>query len=296
MRIGRFEVELLDAGHFRMDGGMLFGVVPKVMWEKHRRADELNRIDMCTNSLLVRDGQRNLLIEAGMGTKHGPKERERWMISEGDELLASLRRHGLEPKDIDVVIQTHLHFDHAGGLTRWEPDGRVVPTFARARHLVQRREWDFAVSPDPRSRASFLSRDWEPVADAGLFDLVDGSQQIHPGIELRLTGGHTPGHQVVVIESNGEAAVFMGDLIPFEQHLRTAWVAATDLLPLQTLEEKVRLREEAYNHRYLVVFGHEPDHPWGHLQEPGDRLVPLERSAQQGQRQQGGDSQAGALD
>jgi|BEDMetMinimDraft_2_1075160.scaffolds.fasta_scaffold02154_3 glyoxylase-like metal-dependent hydrolase (beta-lactamase superfamily II) len=277
MKFGQFEIELLDAGHFHMDGGMMFGVVPKVLWEKKKPADELNRIHMCTNSLLIRAYNLNILVEAGIGNKYSPKERERWKISEEDALGKSLAEIGMSRNDIDIVIQTHLHFDHAGGMTIVDDRGYVVPAFPKAKYLVQRKEWEFALSPDPRSKASFIEDNFIPVYEKNLVEFVDGNAEILPGIELRLTGAHTPGHQSVFLKSQDLGAVFLGDVIPFPAHLRTPWVAATDLFPLDSMEQKLKLREEAANNRYLVIFVHETDHPSGHLDPANtEELIPFE--------------------
>ena len=271
MRLGDFEIHLMVAGGWHPDGGTLFGVVPKSLWQRRRPADENNLIRTACVAAVVRHHGRTIVCETGIGTKLSEKQARQFGVWEPDALLTSLQRLGVRPDEVDLVLTTHLHWDHAGGLTRRGPDGRLQLTFPRARHVVQRAEWDFALHPDPRSRAGYMEDDLLPVADSGLVEFVDGEAEIVPGLWARQTGGHTPGHQLVVFRvSEDLACVVTGDLVGLQQHLRVPWVPAADLDVLRTIEEKTRLLEEASRHRWLLVLGHEVQQPAGYVEASGE--------------------------
>jgi glyoxylase-like metal-dependent hydrolase (beta-lactamase superfamily II) len=177
----------------------------------------------------------------------------------------------VRPAEVDLVVTTHLHWDHAGGFTRRSAGGGLELTFPRARHVVQRSEWDFALDPDPRSRAGYMHDDLLPVAEAGLLEFVEGEAEVVPGLVVRQTGGHTPGHQLVVVRASDDlACAVTGDLVGMRPNLRVPWNASADLDVLRTMEEKTRLLEEASRHRWLLVLGHEPDQPAGYVDEAGE--------------------------
>jgi glyoxylase-like metal-dependent hydrolase (beta-lactamase superfamily II) len=270
MRMGDLELHLLVAARMKFDGGLVFGVVPKVVWERQRPADGANLVEMACVGMIVRLGGRTILCETGIGTKLDAKRAAQVALREPEGALHALKRLGIRPEEVDVVLSTHLHWDHAGGFTRRSEGGQVEPTFPRAKHFVQRGEWDFALDPDPRSRAAYLADDFVPVADAGLVEFVDGDAEVLPGVELRLTGGHTPGNQVVIFRSGDLAAAMTGDLIGLQPHLRRSWNSGGDLDVVRALREKGRLLDEAAEHRWLLVLGHETDHPAGHLGPGGE--------------------------
>jgi glyoxylase-like metal-dependent hydrolase (beta-lactamase superfamily II) len=266
MRLGDFEIHLAVAGGWHPDAGTLFGVVPKAVWQRQRRADGDNLLRAACVAAVVRHRGRVIVCETGIGTKLGEKQARQYRVWEPDGLLASLRRLGVRPEEVDVVVTTHLHWDHAGGLTRRAADGTVQLTFPRARHVVQRAEWDFALHPDPRSRAGYVEDDLLPVAEAGLLEVVDGEAEILPGLVVRRTGGHTPGHQLVLVRASEDlACVVAGDLLGLRQHLRVPWVPSADLDVLRSIEEKTRLLEEATRHRWLLLLGHEVEGPAGYV-------------------------------
>ena len=190
-------------------------------------------------------------------------------LREPEGALTALRSLGIRPDEVDVVLSTHLHWDHAGGFTRRSEGGRVEVTFPKAKHFVQRREWDFALDCDPRSKAAYLEDDFVPVADAGLVEFVDGDAEILPGVELRLTAGHTPGNQVVIFRAGDVAAAMTGDLIGIQPQLRRAWNSGGDLDVVTSLREKARLLDEAAARRWLLVLGHEAEHPAGYVTADG---------------------------
>jgi glyoxylase-like metal-dependent hydrolase (beta-lactamase superfamily II) len=270
MRLGDFEIHLLVAGGWHPDGGTLFGVVPKAVWQRRQPADERNLVRAACVGAVIRHGGRTIVCETGMGTKLTEKQARQFDVWEPDGMLGSLRRLGVRPEEVDLVLTTHLHWDHAGGFTRRGPAGRVELTFPRARHVVQRAEWAHATHPDPRSRAAYIDDDLLPVAEAGLLELVDGEAEVVPGVVLRQTGGHTPGHQMIVVRASEDLACAMtGDLVALRPNLRIPWVASADLDVLRTIEEKTRLLEEASAHRWLLVLGHEVDQPAGYVDAEG---------------------------
>ena len=270
MRLGDFELHLLVAGRMKFDGGLVFGVVPKVVWERHKPADDLNRVEMACVGLIVRHNGKVILCETGIGTKLDEKRARQVVLREPEGALLALKRLGIRPDEVDVVLSTHLHWDHAGGFTRLSEGGRVEATFPKAKHFVQRSEWDFALDCDPRSKAAYLAEDFVPVADAGLVEFVDGDAEILPGVELRLTGGHTPGNQVVIFRAGDLAAAMTGDLVGTRPQLRRAWNSGGDLDVVRALEEKGRLLDEAAARRWLLVLGHETEQPAGYLTNDGE--------------------------
>jgi len=270
MRLGDFELHLLVAARMKFDGGLVFGVVPKVVWERYKPADERNLVEMACVGLIVRKEGRVILCETGIGTKLDEKRARQVDLREPEGALLALKRLGIRPDEVDVVLSTHLHWDHAGGFTRLGPGGGVEVTFPKAKHFVQRSEWDFALNCDPRSRAAYLADDFVPVADAGLVEFVDGDAEILPGVELRLTGGHTPGNQVVIFRAGDMAAAMTGDLVGTRPQLRRAWNSGGDLDVVRALAEKGRLLEEAAARRWLLVLGHETEQPAGYLTAAGE--------------------------
>jgi glyoxylase-like metal-dependent hydrolase (beta-lactamase superfamily II) len=258
MHLGDIEVRYLDGGEFRLDGGAMFGVVPKVLWEKRSAPDEKNRIHLRANSLLVRAAGKTIIIETGNGTKWDAKQRATYSIQDGNPLVESLAHEGVKPDDVDVVINTHLHFDHAGGNTRIE-NGRSVPTFRNARYIVQRGELQHAANPTERDRASYFEENFQPIADAKQWDLVDGDRELFPGISVERIPGHNADIQAVKLSGGGKTLVFVADLLPTRHHCSLPWIMAYDLYPLQTLETKRAWVPRTVNERWIVVFGHDPD-------------------------------------
>lgn len=270
MQLGDFEIHLLTAGGWYADGGSFFGVVPKLLWQKQRPPDGDNLIRSACVGAVVRHRGRVIVCETGIGTKLDEKLARRYRVWEPDGLLRSLARLGVRPEEVDVVVTTHLHWDHAGGLTRRRAGGGFELTFPGARHVVQRSEWDFALRPDVRSQAAYMEDDLLPVAEAGLLEFVEGEAEVVPGLVVRQTGGHTPGHQLIVFRASPDlACVVTGDLVAQRPHLRVPWVPAADLDVLRTIEEKTRLLEEAARHRWLLVLGHETEQPAGYVDADG---------------------------
>jgi glyoxylase-like metal-dependent hydrolase (beta-lactamase superfamily II) len=268
--LGELELNSLSDGTFRLDGGAMFGVVPKPLWERRAPADARNRISLGMRPLLVR-GDRTLLIDAGIGDKMDAKSVEIYDIDRSQTLIKSLAAAGVSPGDIDIVLATHLHFDHAGGFTTRDERGRLVPTFPKARYVVRTGEWDDAAHPHERNKASYLQENFKPLADFGVLDLVAGNAAIMPGVRVVRTGGHTMHHQIVVIESAGETAIFAADLMPTTAHIDEPWIMGYDLYPMDTLRFKRTFTREAIAHEYLIFFEHDPKIAAGFIRESDGR-------------------------
>jgi len=268
-RMGGLELRLVPDCPTFIDGGAMFGVVPKTLWIKHKVPDDRNRVPVAANCLLVQGPQGTSLVEGGIGEKYSDRQRDIFGLEDLGRLKRGLRAAQVEPEDVDHVFLTHLHFDHCGAVTMYD-GSRLRPTFPRARHFVQRREYEVLMNPDPRSRPSYVPDNLEAVREAGLLELVDGDAEPVPGFELRLTPGHTAGHQVVLVKDPAGTAAFMGDLIPYMSHLRTNWIAGTDVLPLTTMTTKESFLAEVRERDYLVVLYHEHSTPVGYLR--GEQL------------------------
>ncbi|HEU5181071.1 MAG TPA: MBL fold metallo-hydrolase [Candidatus Polarisedimenticolia bacterium] len=273
MRFGDLRVDLVPAGRFRLDGGSMFGIVPKVLWSRVRAADEKNRIELAANCLLIRDGRRNILVETGMGEKWSEKEREIYAVRSEGGVLGELGRRGVEAASIDTVILTHLHFDHAGGSTISDAEGRLVPAFPNATYWVQATEWEFATHLNERTRASYLARDFEPLQRDGRLRLIEGEVEVIPGLSLLPLPGHTPGMQGILMKGGGRTALFPADLVPTTAHVPIPYIMGFDSFPLTTLETKKRILATALRERWQLILVHETEHPVGTLREEGGRMA-----------------------
>ena len=269
-QIGDLELISLCDGFFRLDGGSMFGTVPKTMWSRKREPDDRNRITLAMRPLIVR-GARTMIVDAGLGDKEDGKFNDIYGVDRARHLDHSLAEAGLSAEDIEIVLATHLHFDHAGGFTARNAAGRLVPRFPKAQYIVRRGEWEEATHLNARTRASYLLDNYVPLADAGVLQLVDDDQTIMPGVTVRRTGGHTKHHQMVVIESGGSAAAFVADLIPTTAHVADPWIMGFDVSPLETLAAKQAFAAEAIARNMLVFFEHDPLVPAGYLREEGGR-------------------------
>jgi glyoxylase-like metal-dependent hydrolase (beta-lactamase superfamily II) len=273
IQLGGIEIVILSDGLFRLDGGAMFGVVPKTFWERKSPPDDRNRIQMSMNPLLVR-GTRTMLVDAGCGDKMTAKQAEIYAFDRDFNLQHSLAAAGAPPESLDIVLATHLHFDHAGGFTSRGADGVIGPRFPRAQYVIRRGEFEDAMSPNERTKGSYFLENYQPLADAGVLQLVDDDATIMPGVRVRRTGGHTMHHQMVVIESGGKTAVFVADLLPTAAHLPEVWIMGYDLFPLDTLNFKRDFLREAIEREYLIVFEHDPDIAAGYIRErDGKRYV-----------------------
>jgi methylmalonyl-CoA epimerase len=264
--IGDFDIHTLYDGIFRLDGGSMFGVVPKTLWSRQAPADERNRITMAMRPLLIR-GSRTVLVDAGLGDKDDARFHDIYGVDRRVSLDEALAEAGVAPDDIDIVIATHLHFDHAGGFTFRDPWGAVRPRFPRARYIIRRGEWEDATHPHVRNRASYLADNYVPLAEAGVVEFVDADVEIVPGIRVQRTGGHTAHHQIVWVESAGQRAAFVADLIPTTAHIPDAWIMGYDLYPMDTLGAKQAFVRDALSTAALIFFEHDPAIAAGYLLE-----------------------------
>jgi len=258
MRIGIYEVHPVETGRFALDGGAMFGVVPKPLWERTNPADGRNRITLAARALLLRGGGRNVLIDTGNGGKFDEKLRTIYRMETGDsDIVSSLARHGVTPEQVTDVILTHLHFDHAGGATVLL-GGEVVPAFPRARYYVQAEHWRAAQTPTERDRASFFPDDFLPLQKSGVLEFTEGEGEVLPGITVRLVHGHTSALQCPVVSDGRTTLFFCADLVPTTSHVPLPWIMAYDLRPLVTLEEKRRLLAQAADEGWIMFFEHDP--------------------------------------
>ncbi|MBI4056710.1 MAG: MBL fold metallo-hydrolase [Elusimicrobia bacterium] len=275
MKIGKFEIYPVSDGYFRLDGGAMFGVVPKVLWEKSDPADERNRISLALGCLLIKTpGEKWVLVDTGLSDKYeqDPRFMKIYAVERPRTLFDELKSFGLTPSDISLVLNTHLHFDHCGGNTVWEGK-KPTPAFPKAKYVVQKAEWEDAQSPHERNQASYLPENFECLDDHKRLELVEGEFELEPGLKVFRSGGHTRGHQCAVVESEDQGAIFLGDLIPTKSHVPLPWIMGYDLFPLDTLEEKRRLLGMAENKRWLLVFQHDPRQRSGFLKTVEGRPI-----------------------
>jgi glyoxylase-like metal-dependent hydrolase (beta-lactamase superfamily II) len=256
--IGEFQLTFVSGGRLRIDGGNMFGVVPRVMWEKIAPPDAQHRIQLDTNCVLVQTPDSLGLIDTGYGGKTHPKQRQRHELDEGQTLVRNFAAIDVAPADIDWVILTHLHFDHAGGATRRDDTGKLQPTFPRARHIVQRTEWEDATANLPELAGAYYSDDFVPLEKFGLIELVEGGIEIMPGVVTQLTGGHTRGHQIVRFQSAGESAMLLGDMCPTSAHLPIFWTMAYDQYPLEVRRRKPVILDDIVSENRAALFSHDP--------------------------------------
>ena len=280
--LGELRVHALEGGLVHLDGGAMFGVVPKTLWERRIPPDERNRIPLGLRSLLVETPDELVLIETGIGNKGDEKFTAIYGVESAppaghadapDRLQAAIRAAGFSPEDVGVVVNTHLHFDHCGGNTFRDAEGQVRLSFPRARYFAQRGEWEYAHWRNERTQASYLKDNFEPVHAAGVLELMEGEGEVVPGISVLRTPGHTPHHTSVLVRSAGETACFLADVLPTMSHLPLPWIMGYDVEPLVTLESKRALLERAEEEGWLLVSTHDAAIPWGYVARGEKGLV-----------------------
>jgi len=270
--LGDYQLSIISDGTYFLDGGSFFGVVPKSLWSKKIAADERNLVRVGVNSLLVQTGKQNILIETGIGNKLGAKLKS--IYGSQELLLTNLAETGLRPDQIDIVINTHLHFDHCGWNTIMK-DGSAVATFPNAVYYVQKGEWERAQEQSERDRISYISDNYNPLVQGGQMKLLDGPADIDDGVRVEICPGHTRYLQSVIVKSGGKTACYISDTIPTTHHLDLAWVMAYDCYPLETMESKRKYYARAVPEQWLTVFTHDYEVPWGYVEEerPGKMRV-----------------------
>lgn len=272
MRLGRWTVHAIQAGGQKLDGGAMFGVVPKALWQRRIPPDERNRIQLGMRCLLIEHEIGPVLIDTGAGNKENAKFHDIYGVENKGEhgptaLEDGLLEIGVKPEDVKLVINSHLHFDHAGGNTVLETDGRIRPAFVNARYVVQQGEYHFATHTNERTAGSYFAHNFVPIAEAGRYDFIDGDREIIAGIRSVHTPGHTPWHQSLLLESGGERALYLADLIPTTAHVPLPWIMGYDVEPLVTLETKRRILAQAGSEQWLLVFEHDAKTAWARLGE-----------------------------
>lgn len=270
MQFGEFKLHIIRECTFKLDGGAMFGVVPKTLWKKVAPADEANRVELACNLLLIETPHGRVLVETGMGPRWNDTERQRYGVHSLIDHSRALDSVGLRNEDVDAIAISHMHFDHIGGAVL-QRDGRLVPTFPRAKVHVQRGEYELAHRVNSRGRASYRNEDYQPLEAAGLLTIVDGEHEIVPGVKLVVTGGHTSHHQIITFESAGNKGVYFADIMPTRAHVTPPWVMGYDHYPLQSCDVKDEWLTRCVDENFLVVFDHEPGVPWGHVHRDSGR-------------------------
>jgi methylmalonyl-CoA epimerase len=267
LTLGGLQLISVNDGTLRLDGGAMFGVVPRPLWEKKAPPDDRNRILLAMRPLVVEADWGRMIIDCGLGDKMDAKLADIYGLDRRRHLEHALAAAGLSSESFDYALATHLHFDHFGGATRRASGGSLEPRFPRATYFIRRAEWDDATHPHERNRASYLPDDFVPLEKAGVVGFYDADQEIHPGVRVVRTGGHTGQHQIVYLESGGRTAVFTADLIPTTAHVQDPWIMGYDLFPMETLAFKKRFIREAIEREYLVFFEHDPHIAAGYIRE-----------------------------
>src|SRR6202051_689037 len=265
LTLGDFELSIFSDGTYPLGGGAFFGVIPKVMWSRKAPADERNYVQAGLNSLLIRTDKKNVLVETGMGNKLS--ERMVKFYGQPAKLLANLGAAGISPEDIDVVINTHLHFDHCGWNTIRDKNGKIAPTFPRAKYYAPEGEWQYARKPSERDAISYIPDNYDPLVQSGQMTLLKGGEEIVPGITAKTFPGHTAHMQAVIVESGGRTACYICDLSPPTAHIDLTWGMAFDLYPLQTIESKKQYYAKAIAEKWLTVFTHDAKTAWAYVEK-----------------------------
>ncbi len=255
--LGGITISWLNGGEFALDGGTMFGAVPKLLWARKYPPDDENYIKMLAAPLLVRTGQAAIIIDTGLGNKLTDKQKKIYRVSRNWTVVDDLADHNLSPGDIQAVILTHCDFDHAGGIVRYNPDGRTELTFSRARHIINEMEWQDLKHPNSRSAHTYFAENFSGLEDSDLLQLVNHTYDAAPGIRVRHTGGHTRGHQIVEINGRDGCALHLGDVMPTHAHANPLWIMAYDNFPLEVIAQKERLIKQYQNHGCWFTFYHD---------------------------------------
>lgn len=259
MQLGKFRIRWLSDGEYKLDGGAMFGVVPKTLWSKRYPSDEHNYIRLGLNALLIETPEATLVVDTGYGNKLTPKQQGIFQLRQPPTLLGSLEAAGVDPAKVDYVLYSHMHHDHAAGGTWIDEAGVIRPTFPNARHVMQKLEWEEAKNPNVRSSHAYWQENWQSIEEAGLIQPVEGDVELVPGVHLIHTGGHTRGHQAFRFESEGEVALHLGDLLPTHAHLNPLWVMAYDDYPMDSIMAKKHWIGRAKAEGWWLTFYHDPE-------------------------------------
>lgn len=261
--VGEIEVFGLRDGFFYLDGGAMFGIVPKTLWEKKFPADAQNRIRLGLNSLLIKTPHHILIVETGIGSDIHPKFYKFYAVERKPGLVPSFQKLGIKAEDVDYVINTHLHFDHCGGNTYRDDKGNIRPTFPQAKYVIQKGEWEHALNPNRRDKPSYIKENFEPLAKHHNLQLIEGNQTITEGVKVEVIPGHTEYHQCVKVKSEEKTLIFLGDLVPTSAHMGLPYIMSYDLFPLKTLKNKRKLFDQAIHENWVLAFNHDPGYFFG---------------------------------
>jgi glyoxylase-like metal-dependent hydrolase (beta-lactamase superfamily II) len=276
MQLGDYRVEIVQDTEFRLDGGAMFGVVPRKLWARECPPDEENRIRMNMNCVFIDTGAEKILIETGIGDKWTTKQASMYGIDRVRPLSETLAtRTGVTADEITIVVNTHLHFDHAGGNTKANAEGKPVATFPNARYFVSRAELEHGCSPTERDRASYLAENWQPLIESGQLEAKDSDYEVVPGLTMETIAGHNRSMQCWRLERDGKTMFGFADLVPMRAHVRLPWIMGYDLYPIETLEAKKRLLPQAARENWICVFYHDPDEPLCGLQQHEKEFSPI---------------------
>jgi glyoxylase-like metal-dependent hydrolase (beta-lactamase superfamily II) len=259
MQIGKYKLRTIFSGKISLDGGAMFGIIPKPLWEKTNPADELNRVTLATRNLLLLSDDKKILIDTGMGKKWDDKAKNIYNIDPKLDLVLALVQNGIKSEEITDVLLTHLHFDHTGGSTKFD-NGKLVPAFPNAKYFVQKKNFEWAMNPSDRDRGSYIKENFEPLVKEGVLNLVDGEIQFDDNISFRIINGHTFGQQMIKISDSSNTVLYAADLLPFVSQIKIPYVMGYDLQPLVTIAEKKKYLQLAAKENWLLYFGHDPDY------------------------------------
>tara|TARA_A100001037_G_scaffold199021_1_gene178059 strand:- start:4898 stop:5743 length:846 start_codon:yes stop_codon:yes gene_type:complete len=272
MKFGNSDIYVVSDGNFKMDGGSIFGIVPKTIWANKISPDDDNCINVALNCILIKHAGKSVLIDTGIGNKLSPSLQKRFSSQSG-KLLSNLKELNVAPSDIDYVIITHLHFDHVGGCTAHDNSGNLYNVFPNATHFIQKRDWDEATILNDRTKGAYNEDDFIPLYDNNQLELIDGDFELIPGLNIYLTGGHTAGHQIITLASEGRTFATLGDILPTEHHLPTNYLTSFDINPLDSISAKSHWIPIAESEQWLVSFGHSENTSLGFItRDDRDRM------------------------
>ena len=259
MKIGKYNLHTVQSGLFSLDGGAMFGIIPKLLWEKTNPADELNRIKLSTRNLLLISDDKKILIDTGMGNKWDDKSKNIYNIDPKLDLELALEQNGIKSDEITDILLTHLHFDHTGGSTRIK-NGKLIPGFPNAKYFVQKKNFEWAMNPSDRDKGSYIKENFEPLVKEGVLNLIDGEIDFDDNISFRIINGHTFSQQMIKISDSSNTVLYVADLLPFVSQIKIPYVMGYDLQPLVTVEEKKKYLKLAAEENWKLYFGHDPDY------------------------------------